>query len=238
MQNIRNIASHNTLQHWLIPAKPRVGSPTVALCNKSYLFWKDFWLRIFQENGTNDTPNPDEFFRQDWLSVITRGKRGTVIALHTYTLFNLEQIAAREHSYVTGHFTQRYMDELQARGCRSAMTMEYFAVASEWRSGQLGVPLASVLLGLGLNVARSLEIDVIMGIARTDVGVDKMTHKFGAITVDKGLQLHNTPCDLVAFFRENFQEHRDPQVREFTSTLWKNCLNFTSPKQRKIKNAA
>lgn len=201
--------------------------------DRAYLFWKRFWTQVLRENGTTETVRADEFLRQDRVTCLAFGDR--IVAMHAYTFFDLRYLATRDHAYFK-RYTEKFFRELERRGVSRVMTMEFFSVEPEWRGSRVGVSLASVLAGLGLKIAREEGVQATISIARTDIGAAKIGHEYGAVSLDTGVNVFNTPCDLVAFFPELIHDHADPVVNDLVSHFWRERVDLTLAAPRKRKS--
>lgn len=209
----------DSIHFTLMPGKPGPGFESHSLYNQAYGFWKDFWNSVYHENGTDHVVRPDDFLRQDWISVLSQD--GRIIGLHTYTLFDLKLLAAREHSYFARGYTDKFMDALKERNVNYVMTLEFFSMGKGWRAPKLGLSLAAVLAGLGITkVSRELGVDAIISVIRSDIGVDRMAREFGAISLDSNVPVHGTPCELMAFLSRDIRSHSDPRVNELVDDFW------------------
>lgn len=205
------------LSYTLLSGDPARNGASARLHDETFVFWKDFWTSLFRSVGSSQQVNPDDFRRQNYLSVFTAGEK--VVALHTYTLFDLAYRSERDHSYFTRYYSESALAAIQAAGVRKAMTMEYFSVAPEWRSKQIGVSFASIVAGVGVRLAQSLGVDAILSVARTDIGVDRIGKAFGAEAVGT-LSAHNTPVELLAFYKQRLHPHADPTISRWVEHFW------------------
>jgi hypothetical protein len=218
-------SSLESLEYRVVSGKP---SPETdpALHDAVYTFWKQFWSEVYRSVGESGDLSPDDFARQDRIAVFLH--EGKVVALHAYTLFDLRFRAQRECSYFARHFADVALRKLEQLGARRVMSMEYIAVSPEWRSKQLGVSLASVIVGLGLRLAETLGVDASISSARMDVGADKICDAFGSTTLAK-ITAHQRPTALVAFLQGRWHEHGDPEVRRWVSYFWERRRDVASP---------
>lgn len=225
-----------SLTYHLLPGNPGLDFPRADLHDQVYAFWKRFWVAQLEANGTRTKPHPDDFLRQDRVGVLVRGDE--IVALHAHTFFDLRRLSAREHSYFSRYYTEKFFTELKERGAHRVMTIENFSLLPAWRSREVGVSLAAVMAGLGLEIAREADVDAAIAVARCDIGVDKIGKDQGAIALDTGLTFHNTPCELVAFFRDKMHPHADENVRKLVAHFWKNRVVTTAPEAAPLAIAA
>jgi hypothetical protein len=210
----------HSLEYHLVPGNLGIADPSNAdLYNRAFAFWKGFWSEVFRTNGTSDQPNPDDFLRQHYLGIFEH--RGQPVAMHAHSIFDLRQLAAREHSYLSGYFTEGFFEALVSRGASRVLSTESYSVAPEWRAPKLGVSLAAVMVGLGLKLAQSEGVDASIAVARSDNGGAQMGRSQGWITLDSGLRAHNTPVELMACFPDLMHPHSDDRVAKLVEYFWK-----------------
>jgi hypothetical protein len=212
------------LKYCLLPGRP---SPTqrASLHDESFRFWRDFWTGVLRANETPDKLDEGEFRRIDRIAVLLHGERP--IGLIGHTFFDLKYLSEREHSYFKHRYNEAFMRELEKRGATRIMTEEYLAVAPDWRKSRLDVSLASVLIGLGLKLAQAEQVQAVVTVPREDISMDKRTMEQGAVRVQSGLDIYNTPCSLVAFFPETICPAPDEKVNELIAYFWKNRIDTT-----------
>jgi hypothetical protein len=216
-----------SLRYFQIPGSPFLGFSEKDLHDRAYQFWTDFWKGVLQANGTDKKPNPDDFLRQHVVGVIEH--RGAVVALHAHSFFDLSHLGPREHSYFSRFYTKEYLEALAAQNVHRVMSMEMYSVLPKWRSPQLGVSLASVMIALGIKLAQSWNVDAAIGVARVDAGVDKLVQEQGAVVLGPEIQIYNTPCKQIAFFPPAMRAHHKPEVSELVDHFWKNRTDVTQP---------
>jgi hypothetical protein len=185
--------------------------------NRVYLFWRDFWTRVFRANGSSAVPTADNFRRQGQIAVLEHA--GQIAGLSMHSRFDLRLVADREHSYM-GIYDDRFLKPLRERGVASVMTYEYLTVPPEFRRSLIGVSLGAVLIGLGLKLAVEAGVDAVIAPARRDVGVHRLAHDQGAVSLVEDISMHETPCDLIAFYRERIRLPHDPVQAALIERLW------------------
>jgi hypothetical protein len=204
------------LEYRLLTGRGSDATPSPVL-EEAFRFWSAFWKDVYRSVGATSGPDPEDFRRQSYWSVLTDG--AAVVALHGYTRFDLDQRADREHRYFRRYWSPETVAALRGLGVRHVMTMEYFSVSPEWRSKRLGMSLASVVAGLGVELARELGVDGIVSAARVDTGADRIGKAFGAETVAT-LPVNGVATELLLFSRERWHAHEDPAIRRWVRRLW------------------
>jgi len=194
-----------------------LGSEHSDVRDSAYRFWKSFWTDVYRAVGNDEGPHDDDFHRQTYLSVITENDE--VVALHTYTIFDLASEADRNHSYFRRYYSTDAIDALRRSGVKRAMTMEYFSVNRDWRSKHVGMSFASVVAGLGVRLAQNIGVDAIVSAARTDVGADRIGKAFGAETVAT-TQVNGVNTELLVFHRDAMHAHADATIEQWVQHFW------------------
>jgi|GEM_PF-6909283 len=227
------------LKYYLIPGRPKVGSPALEVHNVAFEFWMQFWTAVFKKNGVVEKPNADDFLRQDLISVIMHDNK--VAALHFYSYFDLALTASKSHSYFISSYTEKAMTEMRLQNVRHAMSMEYFSVAPEWQKKSHGVSLAVAMLSLGVRIFTRSQADMLLGVSRVDVGVAKLSYEIGGLPLDQNIQLHGTPCDLVGCPKGHERLPNGPQENRLADELWSKRLElppFVSESRFPLKKVA
>ena len=212
------------LKYFLIPGRPKVGSPAMEIHNIAFEFWRNFWTDVFKKNGVADHPSADDFLRQDLISVILHENK--VVSLHLYSFFDLALKATNEHSYFKDSYTEKAMQGMSTQGARHVMSMEYFSVAPEWQKKSIGLSIALTMLSLGIRIFTRSQADMLLGVSRVDVGVAKLSYEIGGLPLDQGLILHGTPCDIVGCPRGLERFPRGEAENRLGETLWNQRLEL------------
>lgn len=204
--------------------------------NSIYGFWKEFWTDVFRGNASSDLPKPDDFLRQDHIGIFMHQNRP--VALHSHTFYDLRQRSAVEGSFLSHCFSDRFFNQLIERGVHQVMTVESFVVVPRFRAPNLGVSIAAVMLGLGLKLAEAAGVDASIAAARSDIGVDRLAGDQGAVALETGVPIHNTPCSLMAFFRNQVHSHVDKNVNLLIEYFWKNRIQVGGQTTEKVEEIA
>lgn len=218
-KNVKN------LKYVIIPGKFPEDPSLQALHNKAFLYWKNFWNNVFKENGTNDTVNPDHFWRQDMVTLLMDGDE--IIGQHLYSFFHLKSVAAKNHSYFVEGFNEEYFIQLNDRKGSTVMSVEYLAVSPHWRKVDCGVSLGTVLIGLACQHQRLHGTSILTAPSRVDVKVDRMVAEYGGEVIVGGLHMHNTPVNLMAIFKEKNKIHHNLKVSSLIDKLWSERIDHT-----------
>lgn len=211
-----------SLQYHLLPGGT---AGDMTLRHLAFQFWAAFWNEVYRSVGAARGPDPRDFDRQSWVSLFLED--GKVVALHAYTAFDLSREEDREHRYFQKYFSPAAMEELSRRGVRRVLTMEYFSVTPEWRSKRVGLSFASVVAGLGVELAQSLGVDGIVSAARTDTGADRIGKAFGAERLAT-TKVSGVDTELLLFARAEWHPHADPEVSRWVRYFWERRQDGTA----------
>lgn len=227
MQNTKDSrsASVNRMlaaRHLVMPGNLRDADPMLGDYNRAYAYWKWFWSRLFAENGVQGQVSPDTFFRQERISILAAPD--AVVGMSMHTLFNLESLAAREHSYME-YYHEPFWRPITAQGVRAVVSFEYLTVNPDFRRFRVGVSIGAVLIGLGLRLARDLDGDAaVIAPARRDLGVHRLARDQGAVSIIEDVMVHGTPCDLIVFYPSAVRLPSDPEVAKLIEYFWERSV--------------
>lgn len=209
----------------LIPGNFPKDNKNQILHNKAYLFWKNFWNEVLKENGTNHTVSPDNFWRQNIVSLIMCGEE--IVGMHLYSFFNTRSLAALDHSYMVHSFTADYMEKLSQKNSKNLMSIEYLTVAKGWRKKDIGISLSAVLLTLACKYQKDLNLDALVAPSRSDNKVTETILDLGGEILVGDLEMHNTPVDLIAIFNDQDHLHPNSNVNKLANQLWESKIDTT-----------
>ena len=225
------------LTYTIIPSRCTLNSPSGPLHERAYIYWRDFWNEVFATNGDPGALNRDDFLRQDFISVIHNPNE--IVAVHLYTKFDLRLSAYREHSYLRKSFNELYLSKLEARGAKTALSVEYLTVNPSYRKSKTGISFAMVMTGIATKIQLALEVDVCVAVSRTDVKVPQSNQEFGAEIIQGNVMVHNTPCDYMALFADKIVEPANATVNAVVTQLWSKRTDHTNlTTHNKTKSAA
>lgn len=201
---------------------------SLTISDQAYNFWQSFWNQVFKDNQTDSITKEDTYIKQDIIAAITY--KGEIVALHLYTFYNLNSSICANNPYLKIIPTEKFK-KFENNGLKTGMAMEYLSVNKEFRKSKIGFSLGDVLIGLGLNLVRYLNVDCVFGITRDDRGVDKISEKFGGQSFHSGFNLHNTPCSFSVISSKTCLQNPDPFVANFIQNLWKKRTSYLNYKQ-------
>ncbi len=214
-----------SLKYFQVPGTPPPGYRQTELHDRAYRFWLDFWTQVLKKNRTDKAPNPDDFLRQTVVGFLE--SQGEIVALHAHSFFDTGCVGTRAHSYFSRYFSDDYLKSLHAQGANTLLSMELYSVLKAWRSPKIGVSLASVMIGLGVKLAQEWNVDAAVGIARVDVGVDRLVQEQGAVVVGDVRRIYNTPCKQIAFFPQAMRPHPSADVSHLVEAFWNQRTDTT-----------
>lgn len=214
-------------EYVILPGKncPR---SSIDLYDKAFDFWLHFWTDVFIQNGSDEKPDPDTFFRQDFVPIITY--EGQVAALHLYSIFDLLSKSIFSQSYLAGNFSVTYFEQIRKMQIGRVMTMESLSVHPDFRKRKVGFSLASLLGSLGQKVFSELtDCEAIICPARVDNKVTEIAAELGFQTIVSGVSLYNTPVDLILCRQSDIRQSENPVIQTMAAKLWREHQRFVLP---------
>jgi hypothetical protein len=224
-KNVIPIFGIDSFSYTLLAGNPHESSRGLELHNRAFLYWKKFWTDVFKEIS-GERVQPDDFFRQSLVCVLSLGDE--IVALHLYTFFSLESSAALEHSYFKSNYKPESITRMRAAGIRTVMSMEYLTLNENFRHARTGLPLASVVIGLGYQVMSESGVDAMIAPCRRDLKVDRKAAEFGAEPISEEFIHHAVPVILMMTARQRLKLHPDPAVNAGVELLWKKKMDLVA----------
>jgi hypothetical protein len=188
------------------------------LRNRVFRAWFELWDQTYKAAGSDYTLTSDEFVRQNLVTVIL--DRDKIAALHLYSFFDLQSQSDLQTKYFH-FFTDSYLSQLREKNVRSVMSMEFLSVMPEYRKSRIGLSLGSVIIQLGSYVFAEAQADAIVAPARLDLGVDRMAHDIGFVSLEKNTHQRGFQCDLIACFQGQQKPSENFMVHRMAQNLWK-----------------
>jgi hypothetical protein len=217
--NVQTITDFSHYRLCILPGRCRPGFPFVELHNRVFSFWRDFWAGVFAQNGSPSLPDPNVFYRQDFVAVIYRGEQ--IVGTLFCTENNLASDVTCGISYFARPRIAEFARDLRERNLNSVATYEMLTVSPQFRKNKTGISFGTVLLGIVVNAFRDYGADVMVGPVRLDIGVDKMVKEFGWELVSPEYELHGTPVAISALFKDRVRECQNPAHRALIQKLWR-----------------
>jgi|GEM_PF-3011603 len=198
-------------------------SHATDLYNDVYRYWKKTWQKILLEAGSPQTWSADDFFRQNYINVITF--ENEIVAANCSTVFNLKSSCVRDTKYFS-IFNQKVYDWLENNHTEKLMTMEFLSVAEKWRESSMGFSFAEVLIGLGSKMLEEQNLCAAVGVSVKAAGITRKSscHNYSLVTDD--VERGRLPCDVICLNSKSIQRHQDEKVATIIDALWQNKNNF------------
>lgn len=215
-----------SLRYSLLPGRFAPGFEGTSLYNKAFQYWVAFWNKVLADNGSHEPIEPYDFLRSDLVAVLTSNDE--VVAVHLYSLFNIEQTSLEYHPYLRGKEERAFLASLKDLNCRSAVSFEFLTLNDQWRKSKIGFSLAPVIVGLGYKIQKALNIDAALGRCRKDLHVNQLMTQVGGITLKTDVMMHNTPTDFCAVLLSQMKDHPDKDVQELIGALWSKRTDFSN----------
>lgn len=201
---------------------------------KSFEMWKSTWKNIFEQVGSPQAYQIDDFFRQDLIALITQGDE--IVGAHLYTKFDLQNPAVPEMRYFS-IFDERAMAKVRQDGKQGAMSMEFLMVNPKWRNNGAGFSFAEVLIALAFEVMASENLGVALGVAVKAAKVDQLAIGLHCEVIARDAKRGNLVCDIVSQTPARMRPHRNPETQAFITGLWNKRI-YSNSRTQPHKKAA
>lgn len=209
------------LNYCILPGNSRQLNAGLTLHNKVFDTWMTFWTEVLANLPSSCSPNPNEFSRQTFISALFTPNY-EVVGFSLHSLFNLKSKADINHSYFTQNYDSQLVSRLEARNLGVVMTFEYLTIKSEFRSKNLGYPLAPVLAGLAHQLQKEINVDASIASCRSDFKVDKIAKMFGATELSEGGTIHGVKTQNMLSLTEEIT--LPPELKPAIDALWNKRL--------------
>ena len=195
---------------------------SIHLVEQSYTLWEKTYSEILSHS--NETLNPDAFWRSKTLAVIE--KENQVVGLHLYNSFDLRIKSINKHSYFS-HIDPEKVEEIKSNRINSLMSCEFLTVHPNHRGKKIQISMAEVIVGLCSKVLTHSPWDALIGISRVDFKVDKMSAKIGANSFGD-TKRHNIDCKLVLARKDQIKKIEHKETLVLVENLWSQKNNLTN----------
>lgn len=182
------------LQFSILPGNPPPHFSNRKAYNEAYFFYKKTWERIFNRPGRPKHFSPDAFFRQSYVFQIKEGEE--IVAQTLSTHFHLDHLITSEHSYF-GNFKPEHIERLRCEGLLSLLSLEFSAVGRQFSPNRTeGLSYYKVIMQLGFQVARHLQVDAVFGHPRRVTGTNDVIFDAGFETYGEAMSKYGVSIDL------------------------------------------
>jgi hypothetical protein len=216
MQKQHPVSSYRQV---ILPGQFAPGFHATGLYNKAFHFWRAFWNDVYKTNGTDDVVNENDFVRSELVSLIL-SDYDEIVALHLYTVLNLEKSNTPFHPYLNSAKGDVFLSALEKAGCRSAMPLEYLTVNAAFRKSITGFSFGAIMPGLAYHIQSALGIDATLGRCRADLKVTKFMTDVGGTILKKDVIMHNTPVDFCAVYLNDLRANPDADLQARIDDIW------------------
>ena len=184
--------------------------------NQLYKTWKNIFSEVVE--GTGGQLDPDDFFRNDYISAITH--KNEVIGLSTMTIFDLRLQSTLDHHYIKS-LNSGVIESLLSEGHSRILSIEYLTILPEWRKHQSTVNWGEILIGLNLKVLDNSIADIVLGTPRTDVKVLQMSQNMDAFEIQEPIIKMGYPCAVVMVKKQTHRKFSSISTSEYVESLWR-----------------
>lgn len=191
------------LRYTILPAR-FCAEEFLPLYDRAFNFWFENWTKVFQELQAGKGVNADDFFRQDFVPVITYGEQ--LVAIHLYTLFDFRAQATLQHSYIKSNFNPAFVEACRERGLEKLMSMESIFANPDFRKSVTGINFPRLMASLGQKIfTEHTDAQAIFAPARADIKVSASVQPIGFEILQPNVILNNVPVDFIICMREKIQ---------------------------------
>lgn len=182
---------------------------------EAFSFWHFHWDKAFKEIGLNFEVTCEEFFRHEFILVLSYKKKIVGVAL--MDSFDLSNSIHRRHSYFK-NYPEIIVEKLTkiSHGAL-ARTFGYLAVDPQYRKNYR---LADILLGLAVNKVLSEPNPFLITYTRNTRKTHELTYRLGAIPVAEGLTIRGEGSDFVYFDRSSLKALLEHPQYSVIKSLW------------------
>ena len=209
---------YNKLQFFIVPANMPPHFENRNLHNHSYNHYKNSWERILNRPGRESLFKPDEFLRQDYVFQVMNGEEVVCQILGTH--YHLESTLTYDLSYFQ-NFKSDALAVLQSENIKKLMSLEYSSIKREYSPKYVdGINFGEVITYLGIEYAKHLGVEVILGMPRRVTGTNERVVNSGFRRVKSNLSKCNVTVDVTLGFINEIIEHPDRKTQFLISKLW------------------
>ncbi|MBC74437.1 MAG: hypothetical protein CME64_00320 [Halobacteriovoraceae bacterium] len=197
--------------------------------DRAFKFWKTMWRDFFVQKDLEFPDWDDEFYRHDYLALLSYKERP--VGFHLYGLQNLNIEACRGSKYMSSNFDEKFKETLIQQGTPKAMSINWLTIDVLFSKNNRKYSVIDLMGGLAMNSCDHLNYDLMIAAIRNDIPLAKKTLACGGVKLGEKL-VYETPCDLVYL----------PKVRSVfpqeTQNLIKQLWDKDQTNRETIKKAA
>lgn len=212
------------LQFIILPANLPPHTQTTALHNQAYAHYKNSWERIFNRPGREPHYNADHFLRQDYIFEVL--DKNEVVCQILGTHFHLDHDIMQDLTYFE-NFKTEAQEILKAEKVKRLMSLEYSSVNRDYSpkfSG--GINFGEIITFLGVQYAKALGVEVILGQPRRVTGTNNRLFNIGFRKVKECITKFNLSVDLTFGFMNEIHPELDPAHQKLITHLWAHRQDF------------
>ncbi|EQC46168.1 hypothetical protein M900_1750 [Bacteriovorax sp. Seq25_V] len=202
------------MHYSLIKSKP-TDPKEIELYNQIYEFWKSQWSDVLGDKFCGD-----DFFRQEYISVITDDEK--IAAIHLYTNFNSAFESNQDHSYFKD-YPKDFFNKMRELNYLKYTTCESLTVHPDFRKTNL----SRVLFQISFSLAPYFHSDALIGPTIIKNGASKTGQEAGAQVAFSQINYKGYECDILYYPKTCILIKQDQIVNHMVERLWKNRSDYT-----------
>lgn len=227
------------LKYQIVPGRHLQSKSIPPVYESAYLYWKQFWQDIYTQAGSPESFLADDFFRQDYLGILTSNEE--TVGMLFSTVFDLNQSSTVDHRYFK-FYPSSFLDALKAKGIQRVLSVEFLTANPKWRKSVTGLSYAEAIISLSMNMFRETPAEAVIGTARTDNKVHDACYKLGFQCITPAVNRRNFTVDLIAATKSDLRQHPDPTISRLVQDLWRSKIDYTGhfipSEEKKIQQEA
>lgn len=206
----------------ILPGNPPPNFKHRDLYNKGYLFFKNTWERIFNRPNRPQLYDSMGYFRQNYILQISH--EGTVIAQTLATHYNLKNTITEDLPFFE-NFLGIPIQYLRDHQCSSLLSFEFSAVHGDYSERKLGVNLYKVILQLAITVAKTMDVDAVIGHPRRLTKTNTLVEGAGCKCIVPNLKKYGVSVDIYIGLAGELTPYDDQDVFKLVDELWEKRLD-------------
>ncbi len=179
-----------------------------ARLERAFDCWHSVWGAMLRNLDGAELKFSDDFTRQDKIGALFLGDE--CVGLSGYRWLDLSLSFAKTDSYFAP-WPPELLDEIAAKTPRICIGSN-LVVSPAFRDHLAPLKLSGVLLALAVRRFKESDAQLMLGTMRNDRGMNGHAYRFGARSLQTGVQFRHVPVDLVAFDRDAVCEIELPPI--------------------------
>jgi hypothetical protein len=198
--------------------KFNTGNPgdKVALCESSFLLWKDIWNHAFEELGVNKKVWSDDFLHRDLVGFFD-GDRAVGFVLFRYLDF--DRATHRMVSYFQNHPEDVLEKSFGPRDL--AQISSHITIHPDWTKSKTDYPMSEILISfLALDFMEHPTASRMLAYLRNSRGIQNIFYRHGAKALAQNVFAYNCEVDFVEITKQEVHLSVLPHCDQVATYFW------------------